>query len=82
MLKCTQEKKIILTKELGAKIYSIIYLIAFLFYPIFIGIDIYYTPVKQEIFDNLGKFLFYAGGGFFAIIGLGNTNILTGLIKK
>jgi len=71
-----------LTKENGAKIYSIIYLIAFLHYPIFIGIDIYYTPVKQEIFDNLGRFLFYAGSGFFAIIGLGNTNLLTGLLKK
>lgn len=76
------KEKQLLTKELGAKIYSIIYLIAFLFYLIFIGIDIFYSPVKQEIFDNLGRFLFYAGGGFFAIIGFGNTNILTGLIKK
>ena len=71
-----------LTKQNGAKVYSIIYLIAFLHYPIFIGIDIYYMPVKQEIFDNLGRFLFYAGSGFFAIIGLGNINLLTGLLKK
>ena len=76
------KKKQLLTKELGAKIYSIIYLIAFLFYLIFIGIDIFYSPVKQETFDNLGRFLFYAGGGFFAIIGLGNINLLTGLLKK
>jgi len=76
------KEKQLLTKELGAKIYSTIYLIAFLFYLIFIGIDIFYSPVKQETFDNLGRFLFYAGGGFFAIIGFGNTNILTGLIKK
>jgi hypothetical protein len=71
-----------LSKENGAKIYSIIYLIAFLHYPIFIGIDIYYTPVKQEIFDNLGRFLFYAGSGFFAIIGLGNISLLNNFIKK
>jgi hypothetical protein len=71
-----------LSKESGAKVYAIIYLFAFLHYPIFIGIDIYYTPVKQETFDNLGKFLFYAGSGFFAIIGLGNINLLTGLLKK
>lgn len=70
-----------LTKQLGAKIYSIIYLIAFFAYPTLIGIDIT-QPVKQETFDLLGKFLFYAGGGFFAIIGLGNANLLTGLIKK
>lgn len=69
------------TKELGAKIYSVIYLIAFFAYPTLIGIDIF-EPIKQETFDLLGKFLFYAGGGFFAIIGLGNTNLLTGLIKK
>jgi len=70
-----------LTKELGAKIYSIIYLIAFFAYPTLVGIDIF-QPIKQETFDLLGKFLFYAGGGFFAIIGLGNTNLLAGLIKK
>ena len=39
-------------------------------------------PIQDKTFDLLGKFLFYAGGGFFAIIGLGNTNLLTGLIKK
>jgi hypothetical protein len=70
-----------LTKELGAKAYSIIYLLALLSYLIFIWIDIS-EPIKQEIFDNLGKFLFYAGSGFFAIIGLGNINLLTGLLKK
>jgi hypothetical protein len=70
-----------LSKENGAKIYSIIYLIAFFAYPTLIGIDIF-EPIKQETFDNLGKFLFYAGGGFFAIIGLGNVNLLTGLLKK
>jgi hypothetical protein len=70
-----------LSKESGAKIYSIIYLFAFLFYPIFIGIDIF-TPLKKETFEYLGKFLFYAGSGFFAIIGLGNINLLTGLLKK
>jgi len=64
-----------LTKEWGAKIYGIIYLIAFFFYLIFIGIDIFYSPIKQETFDNLGRFLFYAGGGFFAIIGLGNITL-------
>jgi hypothetical protein len=70
-----------LNKENGAKIYSIIYLIAFFAYPTLIGIDIF-EPIKQETFDNLGKFLFYAGSGFFAIIGLGNVNLLTGLLKK
>jgi len=70
-----------LNKESGAKIYSIIYLLAFLFYPVFIWIDIF-TPLKKETFEYLGKFLFYAGGGFFAIIGLGNINLLTGLLKK
>ena len=69
------KKKQLLTKELGAKIYSIIYLIAFLFYLIFIGIDIFYSPVKQETFDNLANFLLYAGSGFFAIIGLGNLTL-------
>lgn len=70
------KEKQLLTKELGAKIYSTIYLIAFLFYLIFIGIDIFYSPVKQETFDNLGRFLFYAGGGFFAIIGITNIQLL------
>ena len=70
-----------LTKELGAKIYSIIYLIAFFAYFTLILIDIF-TPIKQETFDNLGKFLFYAGGGFFAIIGLGNISLLNNFIKK
>ena len=70
-----------LTKQNGAKIYSIIYLLAFLFYPIFIGIDIF-EPIKQETFDNLGRFLFYAGSGFFAIIGLGNISLLNNFIKK
>ena len=70
-----------LSKESGAKAYSIIYLIAFLFYPMFIWIDIF-TPLKKETFEYLGKFLFYAGSGFFAIIGLGNINLLTGLLKK
>ena len=69
------KEKQLLTKELGAKIYSVIYLIAFLCYLIFIGIDIFYSPVKQETFDNLGRFLFYAGSGFFAIIGLGNITL-------
>lgn len=69
------KEKQLLTKEWGAKIYSIIYLIAFLFYLIFIGIDIFFSPVKQETFDNLGRFLFYAGGGFFAIIGFGNITL-------
>jgi hypothetical protein len=68
-----------LSKESGAKVYSIIYLIAFFAYPTLIGIDIF-EPIKQETFDNLGKFLFYAGSGFFAIIGLGNVNLLT--LKK
>jgi len=63
------------TKKAGAIIYAIIYLIAFIHYPIFIGIDLYYTPIKQETFDLLGKFLFYAGGGFFAIIGLGTVSL-------
>jgi hypothetical protein len=63
-----------LTKENGAKAYSIIYLLAFLFYLIFICIDIF-TPLKKETFDLLGKFLFYAGSGFFAIIGLGNITL-------
>jgi len=70
-----------LTKENGAKVYSIIYLLAFLFYPMFIWIDIF-TPLKKETFEYLGKFLFYAGSGFFAIIGLRNINLLTGLLKK
>jgi len=70
-----------LSKESGAKVYAIIYLIALLSYLIFIWIDIF-TPLKKETFDNLGKFLFYAGSGFFAIIGLGNINLLTGLLKK
>ena len=69
------KEKQLLTKETGAKIYCIIYLIAFLCYLIFIGIDIFYSPVKQETFDNLGRFLFYAGSGFFAIIGLGNITL-------
>ena len=63
-----------LTKELGAKIYSIIYLIAFLFYLIFIGIDIF-TPLEDKTFDLLGNFLLYAGSGFFAIIGFGNLTL-------
>lgn len=63
-----------LTKELGAKIYSIIYLIVFFAYPTLIGIDIF-QPIAQETFDLLGKFLFYAGGGFFAIIGFGNITL-------
>ena len=68
------EKKGLLTKEWGAKIYAIIYLIAFFAYPTLIGIDIF-EPIKQETFDLLGKFLFYAGGGFFAIIGFGNLTL-------
>lgn len=68
------KEKQLLTKELGAKIYSIIYLIAFFAYPTLIGIDIF-EPIKQETFDLLGKFLFYAGGGFFAIIGFGNLTL-------
>ena len=63
-----------LTKELGAKIYSVIYLIAFICYLFLIGIDIF-TPLEDKTFDNLGRFLFYAGGGFFAIIGLGNITL-------
>ena len=70
-----------LTKESGAKAYSIIYLLALLSYLIFIWIDIF-KPIEKEAFDNLGKFLFYASSGFFAIIGLGNINLLTGLLKK
>jgi hypothetical protein len=70
-----------LSKESGAKAYSIIYLLALLSYLIFIWIDIF-TPLKKETFEYLGKFLFYAGSGFFAIIGLGNVNLLTGLLKK
>ena len=54
------KEKQLLTKELGAKIYSIIYLIAFLFYLIFIGIDIF-TPLEDKTFDLLGNFLLYAG---------------------
>ena len=68
------KEKQLLTKELGAKIYSIIYLIAFLCYLILIGIDIT-QPIKKETFDLLGNFLFYAGGGFFAIIGFGNLTL-------
>jgi hypothetical protein len=70
-----------LSKENGAKVYSIIYLIAFFAYPTLIGIDIF-EPIKQETFDNLGRFLFYAGSGFFAIIGLGNISLLNNFIKK
>jgi hypothetical protein len=70
-----------LTKESGAKVYAIIYLLALLSYLIFIWIDIF-KPIEKETFDNLGKFLFYASSGFFAIIGLGNINLLTGLLKK
>ena len=70
-----------LSKESGAKAYSIIYLLALLSYLIFIWIDIF-TPLKKETFEYLGKFLFYAGSGFFAIIGLGNISLLTGLLKK
>ena len=63
-----------LTKEWGAKIYGIIYLIAFLFYLILIGIDIF-TPLEDKTFDLLGNFLLYGGSGFFAIIGFGNINL-------
>ena len=49
----------LLTKELGAKIYSTIYLIAFLCYLILIGIDIF-TPLEDKTFDLLGNFLLYA----------------------
>jgi hypothetical protein len=68
------KEKQLLTKELGAKIYSIIYLIAFLFYLILIGIDIF-TPLEDKTFDLLGNFLLYAGSGFFAIIGFGNLTL-------
>jgi len=63
-----------LTKELGAKIYSTIYLIAFLCYLILIGIDIF-TPLEDKTFELLGNFLLYAGSGFFAIIGFGNLTL-------
>ena len=63
-----------LTKEWGAKIYGIIYLIAFFLYLIFIGIDIF-TPLQNKTFDLLGKFLLYGGSGFFAIIGFGNLTL-------
>ena len=68
------KEKQLLTKELGAKIYSIIYLIAFLCYLILIGIDIF-TPLEDKTFNLLGNFLLYAGSGFFAIIGLGNITL-------
>ena len=68
------KEKQLLTKELGAKIYSIIYLIAFISYLILIGIDIF-TPVEDKTFDLLGNFLLYAGSGFFAIIGFGNITL-------
>ena len=68
------KEKQLLTKELGAKIYSIIYLIAFLCYLILIGIDIF-TPLEDKTFDLLGNFLLYAGSGFFAIIGFGNLTL-------
>ena len=68
------KEKQLLTKELGAKIYSVIYLIAFLCYLILIGIDIF-TPLEDKTFDLLGNFLLYAGSGFFAIIGLGNLTL-------
>ena len=68
------KEKQLLTKELGAKIYSTIYLIAFLCYLILIGIDIF-TPLEDKTFDLLGNFLLYAGSGFFAIIGLGNITL-------
>jgi hypothetical protein len=64
----------LLTKELGAKIYSTSYLIAFIWYLILIGIDIS-QPIKKETFDLLGNFLLYAGSGFFAIIGFGNITL-------
>ncbi len=63
-----------LTKELGAKIYSVIYLIAFICYLFLIGIDIF-TPLEDKTFDLLGNFLLYAGSGFFAIIGFGNLTL-------
>ena len=68
------KEKQLLTKELGAKIYSIIYLIAFICYVILIGIDIF-TPLEDKTFNLLGNFLLYAGSGFFAIIGLGNITL-------
>ncbi len=68
------KEKQLLTKELGAKIYSTIYLIAFLCYLILIGIDIF-TPLEDKTFDLLGNFLLYAGSGFFAIIGFGNLTL-------
>lgn len=68
------KEKQLLTKELGAKIYSIIYLIAFISYLILIGIDIF-TPLEDKTFDLLGNFLLYAGSGFFAIIGFGNITL-------
>ena len=68
------KEKQLLTKELGAKIYCIIYLIAFFAYPTLIAIDILH-PIKENTFDNLGGFLFYAGSGFFAIIGFGNLTL-------
>ncbi len=68
------KEKQLLTKELGAKIYCTIYLISFFCYPLLIGIDIF-EPIKQETLDNLGRFLFYAGGGFFAIIGITNIQL-------
>lgn len=68
------KEKQLLTKETGAKIYSIIYLIAFFAYPTLIGIDITHS-IKKETFDLLGNFLLYAGSGFFAIIGLGNLTL-------
>jgi len=63
------------TKKTGAVLYGILYIFAFYCYFILIGIDLVYTPIKQETFDLLGKFLFYAGGGFFAIIGLGTVSL-------
>ena len=63
------------TKKTGAVLYGILYIFAFYCYFILIGIDLVYTPIKQETFDLLGKFLFYAGGGFFAILGLGTVSL-------
>ena len=68
------KEKQLLTKELGAKIYSTIYLIAFLCYLILIGIDIF-TPLEDKTFNLLANFLLYAGSGFFAIIGFGNLTL-------
>jgi len=62
------------TKKTGAVLYGILYIFAFYSYFILIGVDIF-RPVKQETFDLLGKFLFYAGGGFFAILGLGTVSL-------